>query len=181
MSLGYKNDLVRAEAEFDTALSLAPGAAEILTFYSAWASTFGEPERGAATVDQVIRLNPNYPMWSANLFSYAYFMAGRYEDALRVMDRMTPDNYLRKTWAMRAGALAAIGKTEEAKTWVQRALEGHPKLTIEGMANEPGFNGAERQRFIDTMRLAGFPPCAEPEALAKIDRPLRLPECESQP
>jgi TolB-like protein/DNA-binding SARP family transcriptional activator len=180
-SLGMKGDLVRAEAEFDIALSLAPGAAEILTFYSAWASTFGKPDRGAETVDQVIRLNPNYPMWNAWPFSHAYFMAGRYEDSLRTMDRLTPDNYLRHTWVMRAGALAAVGRTEEAKSWVGKALERHPDLTVEGWASEPGFNGAERERLIDTMRLAGFPPCAKPEALAEIDEPVRLAECESQP
>ncbi len=180
MILAMKDDLVRAKAEMDVALSLAPGAAEILTFYSAWASAFGEQDRGADMVDQAIRLNPNYPMWSAGPFSYAYFMAGRYGDALRMMDRLTPDNYKRITWAMRAGALAARGRAEEAKTSVRKALERHPDLTIEAIANEPGYSDAERQRFIDTMRLAGFPPCAEPEALAKIEKPLRLPECESQ-
>jgi TolB-like protein/DNA-binding SARP family transcriptional activator len=181
MSLGMKDDLVRAKAELDTALRLAPGAAEIITFYVGWASTFGEPERGAEMVDQVIRLNPNYPMWSSKLYANAYFMAGRYEDALRMMGRMTPDNYSLHTWAERAGALAALGRTEEARTWVRRARERHPDLTIEGMANEPGFSDAERQRFIDTMRLAGFPPCATPDALAEIDKPMRLPECETRP
>jgi Tfp pilus assembly protein PilF len=179
MVLGDKNDLVRAKAAFDTALSLAPGAAEILTFYGGWASAFGEPQRGADMVDEVIRLNPNYPMWSANICSYAYFMAGRYEDALRVMDRMTPDNYLKRTWAMRSGAFAAIGNIAQARTSVQDALDRHPDLTIEDFANAPGFNAAERQRLIDTMRLAGFPPCAEPGALAEVEKPVRLPECAS--
>ena len=181
MSLGDQDDLVRAKAELDTALGLAPGAAEILTFYSGWASTFGEPERGADMVDQVIRLNPNFPMWSAGPFSYAYFQAGRYESALRMLDRLTADNYWRLHWALRAGALAATGRTEEAKAWVRKALERHPDLTIESVANEPGYSDAERQRFIDTMRLAVFPACAKPEALAKIEKPFRLPECESQP
>jgi hypothetical protein len=27
------------------------------------------------------------------------------------------------------------------------------------------------------MRLAGFPPCAKPEALTLADKPLRLKEC----
>ena len=180
-TLMEQGDLMGAKAEMDAALSLAPGAAEILTFYGAMASGFGEPDRGADMVDQAIRLNPNYPMWSAAPFSRAYFMAGRYEDALRMIDRLTPDNYWRVTWVMHPSALAAIGRVDEAKTWVQKALVRHPELTIEGWANEPVFNDAERQRFIDTMRLAGFPPCAKPEALAKIERPLRLPECESQP
>jgi TolB-like protein/DNA-binding SARP family transcriptional activator len=180
ISLGHQNDLVGAKAELDAALRLASGAAEILTFYSVWASSFGEPDRGADMVDQVIRLNPNYPMWSARLFAYAYFQAGRYENALHMMDRLTLDNYAVSTWAMRPSALASTGRTDEAKIWVQKALERHPDLTIEGIANEPGYNSAERQRFIDGMRLAGFPPCAKPEALAKIEQPVRLPECASQ-
>jgi TolB-like protein/DNA-binding SARP family transcriptional activator len=180
-SLGSRNDLVRAEAEFDMALSLAPNAAEILTFYSSWAFTFGKAERGAEIVDQVIRLNPDYPMWNVYRFSAAYFMAGRYEDALRTINRLTLDQYLRHIWVLRPSALAATGRTEEAKIWVQKALERHPNLTIEGWANKPKFDDAQRQRFIDTMRLAGFPPCADPEALAVIDTPLRLPECEQRP
>ncbi|OWK26485.1 hypothetical protein AJ87_05065 [Rhizobium yanglingense] len=81
MSLANKGDMGRAKAELDTALRLAPGSSEILTFYSGFAAHFGEPERGAQMVDQVMRLDPNYPMWTSNFFSPAYFMAGRYEDA----------------------------------------------------------------------------------------------------
>jgi hypothetical protein len=32
---------------------------------------------------------------------------------------------------------------------------------------------------METMPLAGFPACAKPEALAKLAKPLRLPECEA--
>jgi TolB-like protein/DNA-binding SARP family transcriptional activator/Flp pilus assembly protein TadD len=178
IGLANKGDFVRAKAEFDAALQLAPGAAEILTFYSAWASTFGEPQRGADMVDKVIRLNPNYPMWSAGPFAYAYFMAGRYEDALQMMDRLAPDSYMLHTWIMRGGALAAVGRGVEAKTSVEQALERHPDLTVESVANEPHYNEAEINRFVDTMRLAGFPLCAKPETLAGTEKPLRLPECQ---
>jgi hypothetical protein len=46
------------------------------------------------------------------------------------------------------------------------------------MANEPGYSDAEHRQFIETMRKAGFPACASPEALAKFAKPQRLPECE---
>jgi Flp pilus assembly protein TadD len=45
--LGNLGKLQLAEAEFDRALQLNPGAAEILTHYAGWASTFGQPSRGA--------------------------------------------------------------------------------------------------------------------------------------
>jgi hypothetical protein len=104
-------------------------------------------------------------------------MVGRYEDALKMLERLTPDNYNRWRWILRSASLGGLGRIEEAKASVKETLERHPDLTIEGFANEPGFSDAERQRFIETMRLAGFPPCARPEALAKLAEPLRLPEC----
>ena len=179
MIIGDRGEFERAKAEFDTALRIAPGQFEVLTFYIDWASTFGEPERTAELVDKAVSLNPGFPMWSARIFTHAYFMAGRYEDALRMLDRLTPENYGRKHWVMRSGALAALGRTEEAKVSVTDALRRFPNLTVEGFLNQPGFNEAQRQRLIETMRLVGFPDCAKAEELAKIKKPLRLPECAS--
>jgi TolB-like protein/DNA-binding SARP family transcriptional activator len=178
MSFGYKNDLARAKVEFDKALRMAPNQFEIVAMYTSWASTFGEAERGAEMVEEAIRLNPSYPHWAARMFAFAYFMVGRYEEALLMMDRVDASNLGSWLYPYRAGALASVGRHVEAKNAVAAALKLFPELTIEGTANEPGYNDAERRRLVDTMRLAGFPPCAKPEALAKIEKPLRLPECK---
>ncbi|NLS06563.1 adenylate/guanylate cyclase domain-containing protein [Rhizobium sp. P32RR-XVIII] len=179
MSLANKGDMGRAKAELDTALRLAPGSSEILTFYSGFAARFGEPERGAQMVDQVMRLDPNYPMWTSNFFSPAYFMAGRYEDAVKMLDRMTPNNYQKWNWVIRSSSLAALGRTDEANASVVETLKRHPDLTVESMINESGLSAMERSRFIETMPLAGFPACAKPETLANLAKPVRLPECEA--
>ncbi len=179
MSLANKGDMGRAKSELDTALRLAPGSSEILTFYTGFAARFGEPERGAQMVDQVMRLDPNYPMWASNFFAPAYFMAGRYEDAVKMLERMTPNNYQKWTWVVRSSSLAALGRTDEATASATEALKQHPDLTVESMINEPGLSAVERSRFIETMPLAGFPACAKPEALAKFAKPVRLPECEA--
>ncbi|MDI7865100.1 adenylate/guanylate cyclase domain-containing protein [Rhizobiaceae bacterium n13] len=179
MSLANRGDMGRAKSELDTALRLAPGSSEILTFYTGFAARFGEPERGAQMVDQVMRLDPNYPMWASNFFAPAYFMAGRYEDAVKMLERMTPNNYQKWTWVVRSSSLAALGRTDQATASATEALKQHPDLTVESMINEPGLSAVERARFIETMPLAGFPACAKPEALAKLAKPVRLPECEA--
>ncbi|RWC11712.1 MAG: adenylate/guanylate cyclase domain-containing protein [Mesorhizobium sp.] len=176
-SFGDRNDLARAKMEFDTALRMAPNQFEILTFYAFLASSFGEPQRGAEMTDQAIRLNPNYPMWSRRIFAAAYFMAGRYEDALRMQKQMGQENYGRRMWVYRPAALAATGRTVEAKTALAEALKWFPDLTIEGFVSLPDTIEDDRRRLIETMRLAGFPPCAKPEALARFEKPVRLPEC----
>ena len=178
--LGFRGEFDRAKAQFDLALRLNPGSAGILTYYLRWASTFGEPERGAAMADRAIRLNPNYQPWVSNFLRPAYFMAGRYADALKAMERLMPDNYNKSAWVQRAASFAVLGQKAEAEATVKEALRRYPDLTIESFANEPGYNDAERQRHIETMRLAGFAPCARPEALAKLAKPLRLPECEGK-
>ncbi|ANK94580.1 adenylate cyclase family 3 protein (plasmid) [Rhizobium sp. N6212] len=179
MSLASRGDMGRAKSEFDTALRLAPGSSEILTFYSGYAARFNDPERGAQMVDKVMRLDPNYPMWASNFFAPAYFMAGRYEDAVTMLERMTANNYQRWTWVIRSSSLAALGRTDEAHASALETLKQHPDVTVESMINEPGLSTVERNRFIETMPLAGFPVCAKPEALANLATPVRLPECEA--
>jgi TolB-like protein/Tfp pilus assembly protein PilF len=172
-----RGDFARGATEFATALRLNPGHVEALTFYSGWASTFGEPERGAEAADRAIRLNPSYAPWAANPFRYAYFMAGRYADALRVTERQPPENLTRGGLVLRAATYAALGRTDQAQAAVAEALKRYPDLTIEGFVSSPGFNDAERQRLIETLRTAAFPACARPETLARSKSPVRLPEC----
>ena len=146
---------------------------------SGYAARFGEPERGAQMVDKVMRLDPNYPMWASNFFAPAYFMAGRYEDAVTMLERMTPNNYQKWTWVVRSSSLAALGRTDEAHASAMETLKQHPEVTVESMISEPGLSIIERNRFLETMPLAGFPACAKPEALANLAKPVRLPECEA--
>jgi hypothetical protein len=105
-------------------------------------------------------------------------MAGRNEEALAMIDRLAVENYYRDTWVYRAGALAELGRLDEARAVSAQAAAARPDLSIEVLINDPGYSAAEHQRFVDTLRPAGFPACATREALAKIEAPKRLPECE---
>ena len=179
--LGMAGDLPRAEAEFETALRLNPSDAGILTNYAGWASTFGEPERAAQAADRAMRLNPNYSAAAAGFFRLAYLMAGRYEDALRLVEREDPQTRTRGDWVMGAVLYGALGRQEEARAAVLEALKRHPDLTIESFAlNSPGYSDAERQRLVEGMQSAGFPPCIKPEQLQAMAAPVhRLPECQA--
>ena len=176
-AFGQAGDFVRAEAEYEESLRLNPGSAEILTFYAGWASSFGKPERGAEAADRAIRLNPHHLPWHASQFSYAYFNAGRYDDALHMIERRTPDQWSRGFAVRRAAVFAALGRIDEAKAAVAETLKRFPGITIQGYVSTPDWSEAERQRLIETMRKAGFPACAPPETMAKIAKPVSLPEC----
>ena len=65
---------------------------------------------------------------------------------------------------------------------VSDALARFPDLSIEGYAvARTDINDRERRQLIETMRKAGFPACAKPEALTQFDEPVRLPECGTEP
>ena len=92
---GDAGDLGHAEAEFDKALRLSPNSADLLAIYADWAYHFGKPEAGVEAAERAMRLNPNTPQWAFSNFSRAYFSAGRYEEALRMLDRVPREAYLR--------------------------------------------------------------------------------------
>jgi TolB-like protein len=175
--LAERDELALAKASFDTSLRLAPNAFEILTFYAGWAAALGEAERGVEMADKAVRLNPNYPTWSAQIFGWTYFLARRYEAAVQMFGRLAPENFGNFGWVARAGALAALGRTPEAEATVRQALKRFPDLTIEGFLYEEGISGDLRPHLIETMRLAGFPLCAKSGADLRIPDPERLPGC----
>lgn len=179
MSLARRGDHMRSKAAFDNALRLAPNAAEILKFYSAFASNFGEAGHGAEMADRARKLDPGFPAWKARYYSYSYFVAERYADVLEMIEELTPATYTPRTWAMRASALAALGRNEDAEDVVELALAAWPEYSIETVINFPGPGPRALQLFIDGMRNAGFPPCATPAFIATLRDPLRLPECQA--
>jgi TolB-like protein/cytochrome c-type biogenesis protein CcmH/NrfG len=175
--LGDKGDFPRASVEFETALRLNPGDAETLTHYAGWASTFGQPERGAEAADRALRLNPNAPGWAYGSFSGAYFMAGRYDDAVRSIERRPVDSMGRGGLVFRAAVYAAADRGDDARRAAADALAQYPDLTIESFLSDPGWNDVERGKLMQTMRKAGFPACASADVLAKLAKPVHLPEC----
>ena len=172
-----RGEFALAKASFDTSLRLAPNAFEILTFYAGWAAALGEADRGVEMADKAVRLNPNYPTWSAQIFGWTYFVAGRYKDAVQMFGRLAPENFGGFGWVARAGALAALGRVTEAETTVRQALERFPDLTIESFLYEEGISSDLRPHLIKSMRLAGFPFCAKSPADLQIPDPERLPDC----
>ena len=104
--LATQGNFAASEAEFETALRLNPGDAKILALYSVWASTFGPPEHSAEMADHAIRL--------------------------RILERLSKDNYNFYSWVYRAASYAALGRAAEAKAARRMRFQHFPDLTIEG-------------------------------------------------
>jgi hypothetical protein len=72
---------------------------------------------------------------------------------------------------------AGLGRIDDAKAAVAETLKRFPDITIQSYVSTPDWGEAERQRLIETMRKAGFPACAPPEAMATLAKAVSLPEC----
>jgi TolB-like protein/class 3 adenylate cyclase len=177
----WRGEFALAEAEMDKALSLNPSSLGVLRGYISWASSFGEAEKGAEAVDRAIRLDPNYLPAAAGPYTNAYFFAGRYEDMLRMMDRIPLESRRKFQWVQRAAAYAALRRSGEAQAAVSEALTKYPDISIEGfVVADPSYSEGERAHMVETMRAAGFPVCASAAKLAEFDTPDRLPECDAE-
>jgi TolB-like protein/DNA-binding winged helix-turn-helix (wHTH) protein len=177
IQLSGVGDFTRAEAAFETALKLSPSSAEILAFYACVASTFGKPELGAEIVDRIIRLNPSYPMWQNGIFGGAYFMAGRFEDAALMYERIPPGSLDKFRIVMKASTYAALGRKGEASAAVVETLGQFPELTVEEFVSEAGWADSEQVLLTKWMQEAGFPLCAKAEVVKAPRDPFRLSEC----
>jgi len=72
----------QAEGEFDRALELRPGDAEVLVETGHGLIMVGRPEDGVGIIEEAIRLNPLYPDVHRRWLGIGLFRSRRYEDAV---------------------------------------------------------------------------------------------------
>ena len=132
----------RAREEFHIAMRLNPGSSGLLMTYAGWAAAIGEAEEGAQAADRAIRLDPHFPLWAGNTLRHAFFAVGRYEDALRVVERQPFETLSRIGLVTRAAIYAALDRKAEAKAAVADTLKQYPEVTIEGFIADPEWGRA---------------------------------------
>jgi hypothetical protein len=125
-----------------------------------------------------MQLNPNYPPWAVDCFRTALVMVGRFDDVVRNQARQPEDKWNPDAYVFTAGSLAALGRPDEAKALVERAMAKYPgQLSIEKFALNHYWTTESVPIVTDLMRKAGFPTCATGKDLESIAKPVRLPEC----
>lgn len=177
MALSLGGDLKQGEAEFDKALSLNPNSADVLTRFAYWALAFDRREEGAEAAARAVRLDPNAPPWALRFQSAGLFYGNRYDEAIKVRQRVPASMFTDSDYIELATFFVAAKRLEEAKALATTAVATLPGISIEGWTGDPGWLEADRQQAIAYMRDAGFPVCASDAELAKGGIEVRIPEC----
>jgi adenylate cyclase len=149
----------KAIAECERALDLAPNL-DISNIWMGLVLTYaGRHEEAVRYCEQALRLNPIPPAWNFRALGWAYFGAGRYEEAIAAHKKglqRTPNDIL--TNEALTVAYSWAGRLEEARAQAAEILRINPKYSVEQRAKRSLYkNQADRDRYLDGLRKAGLP------------------------
>ena len=109
----FQRDIEKFKAEMERALGLNPNDPEILAEAGHYTSFLGDYERGNDLSDRAKRLNPMHPGWFHFSAALQNYHAGRFEDMLVDVQRISMPNFY-WTHLLSAAALGQLGRKEAA-------------------------------------------------------------------
>jgi adenylate cyclase len=144
-------------AEWQRAFELNPNLAE--GSYITALNHNGRAAEGIEYMQRIVRLNPFHSPRNVHQLGVAYFLTGRYAEALETMrtanERMP--NW-RPTFIWRAAAAGQLGRTEEARAAAAQVLRLDPGFTISRWMHFVRLARQEdAERLADGLRKAGLP------------------------
>jgi TolB-like protein/class 3 adenylate cyclase/Flp pilus assembly protein TadD len=152
----------KAISENRMAVSLDPNFSPGYAQLAGAMNSVGEFEESITLIKTAMRLSPYYEHWYLAILAQAYFLAGRYEEAIVVcnqrLDRCRKGECpIWRPLAMSAMANAKLGRVDEARKLMAEALESNPKLSLAFYRRGfPFKNPAHLHQLLDAASEAGL-------------------------
>jgi adenylate cyclase len=146
----------RAEFHGARSVALNPNDTHAMLTHASRLRDAGRAEEAVTWIRQAHQLNPCHPNWYWNASARLLHDAGRYAEALEAYERIEerPSFY----HAYVAACHAELGRMDEARTHVARALEARPDFSVAAWGKRLTYRrAADRERFLDSLRKAGLP------------------------
>jgi TolB-like protein len=158
--LGYarlcEGKLDEAESALQTALRINPNHADTMVNMANLRVLQGQPHDAVELAESALRLNPFPPGWYFWDLGFAYYAAGHYAEAVRVLCKEEVGRLPAKR--ILAASLAQLGLLTEAHEEACRFLEINPGfLASRWAATQPFRRDEDRQHFLDGYIKAGLP------------------------
>ena len=148
--------LEEAESAFQTALRINPNHADTMVNMAGLRVLQGQPRDAVELAEKALRLNPYPPGWYYWDLGFAYYAAGRYTEAVRVLRNEEVGRLPAKR--ILAASLAQLGQLTEAHEEARRFLEINPGFLVSHWAaTQPFRRDEDRQHFLDGYIKAGLP------------------------
>ena len=153
----HRND--HALSALDRAVALNPNSADVHAVRGVVLNFLGRPEEGLREVELAIRHNPHHPDWYLMGAGRAYYMLGRYEDAIPTLERLaTAMPELTTGRLLLAAVYAAAVRQAEAEAEIFSILKDNPSVTLAYVrAMVPFQKEEDLDSYCDLLRQAGLP------------------------
>jgi tetratricopeptide (TPR) repeat protein len=156
MAQGHYDD---AMATGEEALALGPNNAEVHASLGHNKYYAGKYQEAIELFKKAMRLHPHYPPWYPQLLGKAYTENQQYDLALAAF-RDVLARAPHQTWGHSGSAIVYVrlGKVEEARKHVSKALELNPKMTLDSVAAADRFHKDHKtlEGILDDLRRAGL-------------------------
>jgi TolB-like protein/Tfp pilus assembly protein PilF len=149
-------DLDGGREQFTTALTLNPNHADAWIFLADLETLEGRSEAALEAGRNAFRLNPYPPSYYHWLFGWVLFAAKRYAEVIDVVQH--DDARALGSQRLLAGALAQLGRLEEAREAGRQFMREMPNFTIGSWVKSlPVRDLHQLDHFIEAYRAAGLP------------------------
>ena len=157
-ALRLSGDVEAAALRYERAFDLNPNDPDLLADWGELLRDTGKIEEAIVQLTHAMRLNPNYPDWYLNVLTTAYFLAGRYEDAVR-----SGSGILDPIVSIRGEITVSyvqLGQLDKARTEVKQILQIDPDYSISKYMEWVGWELVDDgilAIYRDSLRQAGLP------------------------
>jgi tetratricopeptide (TPR) repeat protein len=147
----HEQDFERSVAEAEAAIQMVPYDALSRAALAGSVASAGRVDEAIEWSKESMRRDPTGLEWGIGYLSWAYYLAGRYEDALAELQKM------REPWPLVLVPVdVRLGRIEEARTVMAAFVRANPEHTLEDEARWP-LKEPLKQTYLDDLRKAGMP------------------------
>jgi tetratricopeptide (TPR) repeat protein len=154
-------DLETGDALIERGLELNPNLAWALLFGGWVKAWLGDAESAISRITRAMNFSPHDPSISnmRRAIAFAYFIAGRYQEALSASDvgAASPQNEI-FALATAAASASHLGRKEEAQRAIARLIAADPTLRCVDLRERfPIKREEDFARWAEALRQAGLP------------------------
>jgi len=148
----HEGDFDRAVAEAEAAVRMVPYDALSRAGLSFYVANAGKLDEAIEWASWAVRREPHPPAWWGANLAWAYYLAGRHQEALAYLqgkERQFPQQL--------ATVYVRLGRLDEARAVIADWLRANPRASIATEAVYWPMRSDLKRAFLDDLRTAGVP------------------------